>query len=100
MTGAHSTVGGAGLSQHFRVQAPPGRSAWERLGPVVRGLLAVLALLATAVDALVTALLGTAPLAPRLHRAGRIVADEYRAGHAGAVDAEVVDDHEEQEVWR
>lgn len=98
---AQSAAGGAAsLSRHFRVQVPPGPSLWGRFGPVLRGLLAVLALVATAMDALVTALLGTAPLTPRLRRAGRVLADEYRAGHAGAVDAEVVDDHDEREVWR
>ncbi len=100
MSGAQTAAGGASLSQHFRIQAPPGPSVWERLGPVLRGLLAVLAMVATAVDALVTAVLGTAPLAPRLRRAGRVLADEYRAGHAGAVDAEVIDNHDEREVWR
>lgn len=100
MSGAHSTAaGGAGVARHFRIQPPPGPSTWERLSPVAYGLLAVLALVASAVDALVTALLGVAPLGPRLRRAGRVLADEYRAGHAGAVDVDVVDDNE-PEVWR
>ncbi|MEU9019978.1 hypothetical protein [Actinomadura sp. NPDC048394] len=100
MNATQGAAQGSSLSRHFRIQTPPGPSFWERFGPVARGVLAVLSLLATALDALVTALLGTAPLAPRLCRAGRVLADEYRAGRAGAVDAEVIDDNEKQKVWR
>lgn len=57
---------------------------------VLRGLLAVLLLLGNAVASLASALLGIAPGTAR--RIGHTVADEYRAGRAGAIDAEVIDD--------
>ncbi|WP_344247302.1 hypothetical protein [Actinocorallia libanotica] len=61
---------------------------------VYDGLRAVLLLLLTGIDALLTALIGIRPLAPALSRLGHVIADEYRAGRHGYVDAEVVDDPE------
>ncbi|WP_242884090.1 hypothetical protein [Actinomadura litoris] len=87
-----TTEGRAGLSTHFRLLAPPEPGMWERLGPLLRGVWAVLVLLATALDALVTAFVGTAPLTPRMRRVGQVLGDEFRAGQAGAVDAEVIED--------
>jgi hypothetical protein len=83
---------GGGLSTHFRVLPPHEPGVWERLAPVLRGALAVLVLLATALDALVSAWVGAPPLAPRLRKVGRVLGDEFRAGRAGAVDAEVIED--------
>ncbi len=57
---------------------------------VLRGLLAVLAFLGNAVTSLVSALLGITPGTAR--RVGHAIADEYRAGRAGAIDADVIDD--------
>ena len=57
---------------------------------VLRGLLAVLLLLCNALASLVSALLGIAPGTAR--KIGHAIADEYRAGRAGAVDADVIDD--------
>lgn len=94
MTGATQA---ARLARHFQTQSP---GPDDRVGPILRGVLAVLLLIVTALDALLTALLGTAPLAPKARRLGRAVADEYRAAAAGAVDAEVIDDEEKPEVWR
>ncbi len=62
------------------------------LAEVLRGLLAVLVLLLTGLDALLTALVGIRPLAPILTRLGHVIADEYRAGRHGYIDADVLDD--------
>ncbi|MER5419894.1 hypothetical protein [Streptosporangium roseum] len=70
----------------------------ERLHAAVRGALAVLVLLVTAADAWLTALLGLPPITPVLHRLTGVIADAWRSGAAGAIDAEVIDDPE-QEVW-
>ena len=90
------------LSRRFALQSSPRRSWWERVRPVLRGCWAVVVLVATAVDALITAVLGVAPLTPRLRTLRQVLADEYRAGRAGAVDAEVFDPNEQvgQEVMR
>lgn len=70
-------------------------TGWSRARAVARGLLAMLALLLTAIDALITARLGL----PRLTWAGRIVgrelAAEYRRGYHDARDAEVIDEETE-----
>lgn len=79
---------------------PPGGSARRRLAAVLRGLLAVVALLAGAVDELVTAALGVAPVLPRVargvrlmaRRLGREISDAFRGGREGVVDAEVIED--------
>lgn len=71
----------------------PGRDTYPltvRVLMVLRGLLAVVLFLGNAVASLVSALLGITPGVARA--IGRAIADEYRAGRAGAVDAEVVDD--------
>lgn len=71
------------------------RAGASQARAIVRGLLAALALILTAFDALVTARLGL----PRLTWAGRIVgrelADEYRRGYHDARDAEVIDEETE-----
>jgi hypothetical protein len=80
------------LSRHFRAQPPP-RPPWrDRAGPVLRGLWAVLVLMLTAVDELVTALIGLAPLTPRLRELAQVIANEYRTGAAGVVSTDVFDD--------
>lgn len=56
-----------------------------------RGLLAVVMLLITAVDDLVTAVIGCGPLIPRMRRLSTVIADEYRAGAEGWVEVEVDD---------
>ncbi len=58
-------------------------------GSFWRGLWAVVVLLLTALDALITALLGWAPFTPKLRQIGHVIADEYRAGAHGWTDAEV-----------
>ncbi|GAA4316049.1 hypothetical protein ACFQY7_34810 [Actinomadura luteofluorescens] len=70
-------------------RARPG-AALDALCAVLRGLWAVARLLAGAVAALASAALGTPPASAT--RLGHLIADEYRAGRAGAIDAEVIDD--------
>ncbi|GLZ05282.1 hypothetical protein Acsp03_27480 [Actinomadura sp. NBRC 104412] len=69
-----------------------GPGAWA-LG-VLRGLLAVGCLLARAVAALLGAALAVPP--DLWTRIGHAIADEYRAGRVGAIDAEVLDDPDPQ----
>jgi hypothetical protein len=57
---------------------------------------AVLLLILTGIEALLTALIGIRPLSPVLARLGHVVADEYRAGRHGYVDADVADDPESE----
>ncbi|MFI0367568.1 hypothetical protein ACH35V_06785 [Actinomadura sp. 1N219] len=57
---------------------------------VLRGAWAVARLLAGALAALLSAALGTPPASGT--RLGHLIADEYRAGRAGAINAEVIDD--------
>jgi hypothetical protein len=60
---------------------------------VLRGLLAVAALLATAADALVTAVLGVPRLAWLARRVAAACGEEYRRARWGAVDViEVIDE--------
>lgn len=54
------------------------------LRDILRGLLAVLVLFLTAIDDLVTAVLGTGPVVPRARRLAWVIAGEYRAGRASA----------------
>jgi hypothetical protein len=68
---------------------PPFR---RRLRDVARGVWFVVVLLATALDALLTALIGVPPLTWFARRIGRALADEYRRGYHDAVDADVVED--------
>lgn len=68
---------------------PPRRGS---LRDIARGVWFVLVLLATAVDSLLTALIGVPPLAWFARRIGHALADEYRRGYHNAVDAEVVED--------
>jgi len=100
-------MAGREVSRHVRsARRSPAPSWWRVLAGVARGLVAVVVLVVTAVDALVTAVIGTAPVLPRLGRAvrwlGREIAretgDAFRGGRAGVVDAEVIDD--ERRVWR
>ncbi|WP_182876114.1 hypothetical protein [Microbispora sp. H10670] len=85
----------------------PAVLAWLRLA--LRVAVCVLVLLATAVDAWLTALVGLPPMLPRVRRLAavlaRVVITECRActdhafGPGGdVVDAEVIDT--DQEVWR
>lgn len=79
---------------------PPGGSVWRRLAAVLRGVLAVAVLLASAVDDMVTAALGVAPVLPRAARGvrrvvrplGREIGDAFRGGRDDVVDAEVIED--------
>lgn len=73
----------------------PDRDLWS----VLRGCVAVLVLVLTALDALVTAVLGVSPVTPVLSRLRHVIADEYRAARMGAVNAEPIDD-QERKVWR
>jgi hypothetical protein len=59
---------------------------------VARGVWFVLVLLGTAVDALLTALIGVPPLTWLARRIDQTLTDEYRRGYHNAVDAEVVED--------
>lgn len=70
---------------------PPLRS---RLFVVVRGLWAVVRLLLSAVAALSSAVTGFPP--GRARALGHVIADEYRAGRAGAIDADVVEDQDDR----
>jgi hypothetical protein len=63
-----------------------------RFCSILRGLAAVAALLATAVDALITAVIGIPPVTWALRRIRRAIGEEYRRGYHGAVDAEVIED--------
>ncbi|MBO4274946.1 hypothetical protein [Microbispora triticiradicis] len=83
----------------------PAVLAWLRIA--LRVALCVLVLLATALDAWLTALVGLPPLLPRVRRLAatlaRVLAAECRAcattmTDPGVVDAEVIDT--DQEVWR
>lgn len=74
----------------------PSRSAWRRLTETLRGALAVLTLLAGAVDELVTSVVGASPVLPRAARGarhlGREIGEAFRGGRDGVVDAEVIED--------
>jgi hypothetical protein len=61
-----------------------------RLAMVLRGLWAVLRLVATAPLALLSAVLGVRPGLAR--SVGHVIADEYRAGRHGHVYADAIDD--------
>jgi hypothetical protein len=74
-----------------------GWAYWSRVRAAVRGLLAVLVMLLTALDEVATALLHLPALTPRLRRWWRILAEEYRRGSMGVIDAEIIDDPNEQE---
>jgi hypothetical protein len=63
-----------------------------RFRSILRGLAAVAALVATAADALVTALIGIPPVTWALRRVSRVIGEEYRRGYHGAIDAEVIED--------
>jgi hypothetical protein len=78
---------------------PPGRDSQpgsghdgRGLGEVLRGCWSVLVLVLTALDALLTALVGIGPLTPKLRELRHVIADQYRAGACGVRDAVVVDD--------
>jgi hypothetical protein len=75
---------------HVRVvlAGPP---RWPRLRAFLRGVWAVLVLFVTAADALFTALVGIAPLAPKFRQIGLVIAEQYRVGCSGAVDADVIE---------
>lgn len=60
------------------------------------GMWAVLLLILTGIEALLTALIGIRPLSPVVARLGHVLADEYRAGRHGYVDADVTDDPESE----
>jgi hypothetical protein len=66
-------------------------TAWEAALAVLRGLQAVLVLVLTAADALVTAVIGIPPLTLALRRIRLAIGDEYRRGYYDAVEAEVID---------
>lgn len=61
---------------------------------VARGLAGLAAFALGAADALITARLGIPRLACLLCRAGRAIADEYRRGKNGAIDAEIIEENE------
>mgnify|MGYP006976755733 CR=1 FL=1 len=88
----------------WTLSAGQGRPAglWRGLWAGVRLVLAVLALVATAVDAYLTARLGWRPILPAIGRLAALAAREARLRAAGVVDAEVIDDSDQpdQEVWR
>lgn len=65
-------------------------AALAALFAVLHGLWAVARLLAGALAALASAVLGTPPASAT--RLGHLIADEYRAGRVGAIDAEVIED--------
>lgn len=85
------------MTVHVDLGQRPPRPSWrDAVLAVARGLWAVFVLLATAVDALVTAWLGVPPLAWLGRRIGRVIADEYRRGYHNARDAEeVLDDDQD-----
>jgi len=66
-------------------------TAWEAACAVLRGLRAVLVLVLTAADALVTAVIGIPPITLALRRIRRAIGDEYSRGYYDAVEAEVID---------
>ena len=66
------------------------RELGERWESTLRGCWAVLILVLTAIDALVTATLGIHPRPPVLSHLGHVIADEYRAGANEWIDADVV----------
>lgn len=82
------------LDQPTRPAGAPGsagtRAAVLAVLAVLRGVWAVVRLLCGALAALVAAALGTPPTLP--DRLGHVIADEYRAGRAGAIDVDVIDD--------
>ncbi|WP_030163953.1 hypothetical protein [Spirillospora albida] len=65
-------------------------AALAALFAVLRGLWAVARLLAGALAALTSAAIGTPPASAT--RLRHLIADEYRAGRVGAIDAEVIED--------
>lgn len=76
------------------VYAEPEIPLSTRLLMVARGLWAVLLLLLSAIAALSSAVVGFPP--GRARALGHVIADEYRAGRAGAVDATVVEDGDDR----
>jgi hypothetical protein len=83
-------VEAAPVNAHDKTPRPYDRdqARWSRLRAALRGIATVLRLFVTAVDALVTAALGKGPLVPLAHRLGHVIAGEYRAGRAGAIDVD------------
>lgn len=79
----------------YRNHDRDGRPDWRE---VLRGCWAVALLLLTALDALITAVLGIRPLAPLAARLGRALADEYRAGTHDWINAEVIEDDDPEGV--
>lgn len=66
--------------------------ATGQLARVLRGLLAVVALLGGALDALITAAVGIPRLAWITTHLARMVASEYRRGYHNAIDVEILTD--------
>ena len=66
-------------------------TVWEAACAVLRGLVAVLVLVLTAADALVTAVIGIPPVTLALRQARRAIGDVYRTGYYDAVEAEVIE---------
>jgi hypothetical protein len=66
-------------------------TVWEAARAVLRGLAAVLVLVLTAVDALVTAVIGIPPITLAWRQVRRAVGDVYRTGYYDAVEAEVIE---------
>ncbi|MCP2343387.1 hypothetical protein [Actinomadura rupiterrae] len=80
------------LTATARPAGPSARPAWwTRLAGVARGCWRVLVLCWAALCALVSAAVGTPPGV--CSRLGHVLADEYRAGRAGAIDAETTEPH-------
>lgn len=73
-------------------QSPAPLAGWERARAIGRGVLAVLAFLVTAADALLTAVIGVPPLAWTARRIRTALGDEFRRGYWDAIDAEEVND--------
>jgi hypothetical protein len=73
-------------------QALPSRPVRRSPWAIVRGVVAVALLIAGALDALVSAWLGTPRLGWLARRAAAACVDEYRLRASGAVDAIVVSD--------
>ncbi|WP_395110587.1 hypothetical protein [Actinomadura sp. SCN-SB] len=80
------------LDSPTRSTARPGPFG-ARLVAVLRGIWRVIQLALSALGVLVTAVTGIPPTMPT--HIAHLIADEYRAGRAGAIDADVIEDEEE-----
>src|SRR5262249_46634966 len=94
-TGAGAAMTMTGYQPPNDPRPPAGPVIADTLAGIFRGVWAVICLITSAADALVSAVLGTPRMAPIGHRLGREIADEYRRGFHDAIDVTDPDDEDD-----